>query len=55
MASNGIPFLSKLPGIGSLFGNKTRVRFAEIVENKGVPASAFTFEAPAGAEVLDLR
>lgn len=38
-----------------LFGNRTRVRFDEIVENKGVPASAFTLEAPAGAEVLDLR
>ena len=38
-----------------LFGNRTRVRFEEIVENQGVPASAFEFEAPEGAEVVDLR
>ena len=38
-----------------LFGNRTRVRFEGIVENEGVAASAFELEAPAGAEVLDLR
>lgn len=38
-----------------LFGNRTRVRLDGIVENQGVPASEFTFEAPAGAEVVDLR
>lgn len=38
-----------------LFGNRTRVRFDGIVENEGVAASAFELEAPAGAEVLDLR
>jgi outer membrane lipoprotein carrier protein len=38
-----------------LFGNKTRVRLDGIVENAGVAASAFELEAPAGAEVMDLR
>ena len=38
-----------------LFGNRTRVRFDGIVENEGVAASEFELEAPAGAEVLDLR
>ena len=38
-----------------LFGNRTRVRLEDIVENKGVAASVFTFEAPEGAEVVDLR
>jgi outer membrane lipoprotein carrier protein len=38
-----------------LFGNRTRVRFAEIVENAGVEPSAFELSAPAGAEVIDLR
>lgn len=38
-----------------LFGNRTRVRFDGIVENEGVAASVFELEAPAGAEVLDLR
>lgn len=38
-----------------LFGNRTRVRFDAIVENKGVDAAAFEIAAPAGAEVIDLR
>ncbi len=46
-----------------LFGNRTRVRFADIVENAGVqPAAfefaapaAFEFAAPAGTDVIDLR
>jgi outer membrane lipoprotein carrier protein len=38
-----------------LFGNRTTVRFAEIAENAGVPASTFDFAAPKGAEVIDLR
>ena len=38
-----------------LFGNRTRLRLSELRENSGVAAGAFDFEAPAGAEVVDLR
>jgi len=38
-----------------LFGNRTRVRFADIVENAGVEPAAFEFAAPAGTDVIDLR
>jgi outer membrane lipoprotein carrier protein len=38
-----------------LFGNRTRLRLSALRENAGVPESAFVFEAPAGAEVVDLR
>jgi outer membrane lipoprotein carrier protein len=38
-----------------LFGNRTRLRLSEMRENSGVKASEFEFEAPAGAEVVDLR
>lgn len=38
-----------------LFGNRTRVRFEQIAENRGVDPSAFQLEAPPGAEVIDLR
>jgi outer membrane lipoprotein carrier protein len=38
-----------------LFGNRTRLRLSEMRENSGVAASEFEFEAPAGAEVVDLR
>ena len=38
-----------------LFGNRTRLRLSELRENSGVAAGAFEFEAPAGAEVVDLR
>lgn len=38
-----------------LFGNKTRVRLEEAVENAGVPPSTFELAAPEGAEVVDLR
>lgn len=38
-----------------LFGNRTRLKLSELRENAGVPEGAFVFEAPAGAEVVDLR
>ena len=38
-----------------LFGNRTRVRFADVVENAGVSPSAFELATPPGAEVIDLR
>jgi outer membrane lipoprotein carrier protein len=38
-----------------LFGNKTRVRLEEAVENAGVAPGAFELAAPEGAEVVDLR
>ncbi|MEX2208791.1 MAG: outer membrane lipoprotein carrier protein LolA [Myxococcota bacterium] len=38
-----------------LFGNRTRLRLSELRENSGVAPSEFEFEAPAGAEVVDLR
>jgi outer membrane lipoprotein carrier protein len=38
-----------------LFGNKTRVRLENAVENKGVDASLFELKAPPGAETVDLR
>jgi outer membrane lipoprotein carrier protein len=38
-----------------LFGNRTRLRLTDLRENAGVQASEFVFEAPAGAEVVDLR
>jgi outer membrane lipoprotein carrier protein len=38
-----------------LFGNRTRLRLSGLRENSGVAADAFEFEAPAGAEVVDLR
>jgi outer membrane lipoprotein carrier protein len=41
--------------VQDLFGNRTSVRLDGIAENQGVAASVFTFEAPEGAEVVDLR
>ena len=38
-----------------LFGNRTRVRFDDVAENAGVPASSFDLATPPGAEVIDLR
>jgi outer membrane lipoprotein carrier protein len=38
-----------------LFGNRTRLRLSDMRENSGVKGSEFEFEAPAGAEVVDLR
>lgn len=38
-----------------LFGNRTRVRLDEAVENAGVSPGAFELAAPEGAEVVDLR
>jgi len=38
-----------------LFGNRTRVRFAEVAENVGAPEQRFTLEVPEGTEVIDLR
>jgi len=38
-----------------LFGNRTRLRLSDMRENSGVKASEFEFEAPDGAEVVDLR
>lgn len=37
------------------FGNRTRLRLEEVVENKGVPPAAFELAAPKDAEVIDLR
>jgi outer membrane lipoprotein-sorting protein len=38
-----------------LFGNRTRVRFAEVRENVGVPDGTFDLDVPEGTEVIDLR
>ena len=38
-----------------LFGNRTRLRLSDLRENSGVKESEFVFDAPAGAEVVDLR
>jgi outer membrane lipoprotein carrier protein len=38
-----------------LFGNRTRVRFAEVAENVGVGERRFALEVPEGTEVIDLR
>ncbi len=37
------------------FGNRTRLRFANIVENGGVDDAAFRLEVPADPAVIDLR
>ena len=38
-----------------LFGNRTRLRLSDMRENSGVAPGAFELDAPAGAEVVDLR
>lgn len=38
-----------------LFGNRTTVRFSDVHENRGVAASVFHFEPPAGTQVLELK
>jgi outer membrane lipoprotein carrier protein len=38
-----------------LFGNRTTVRFRELVENTGVPEATFQVEVPSGTDVIDLR
>jgi outer membrane lipoprotein carrier protein len=38
-----------------LFGNRTEVRFSDVHENRGVAASVFHFEPPAGTQVLELK
>lgn len=38
-----------------VFGNRTEVRFASVVENGGVEEAQFTIEVPADTEVIDLR
>jgi outer membrane lipoprotein carrier protein len=38
-----------------LFGNRTRLRLSDMRENAGLAGTEFEFEAPAGAEVVDLR
>jgi outer membrane lipoprotein carrier protein len=38
-----------------LFGNRTRVRFDDVEENRGVSESSFDLEVPEGVEVIDLR
>ena len=38
-----------------VFGNRTSVRFAKIIENAGVDDAAFEIQAPEGTEVIDLR
>jgi outer membrane lipoprotein carrier protein len=38
-----------------LFGNRTRVRFDDVQENRGLPDSSFELEVPEGVEVIDLR
>ena len=37
------------------FGNRTSLRFANVVENGGVDDAAFTLEVPADTAVIDLR
>jgi outer membrane lipoprotein carrier protein len=36
-----------------LFGNRTRIRFADLVTNADPPAKTFTLEIPEGVEVID--
>ena len=38
-----------------LFGNRTSLRFDEVVENGGVDDDAFELEVPDGTQVIDLR
>ncbi len=38
-----------------LFGNRTRLRLGGMQENSGVKSAEFVLDAPAGAEVVDLR
>jgi outer membrane lipoprotein carrier protein len=38
-----------------LFGNRTAVRFSEIVENDAVPDDAFSIDVPEGTDVIDVR
>jgi outer membrane lipoprotein carrier protein len=38
-----------------MLGNRTEVRFSNLVENKGVAEEHFTIEVPADTEVIDLR
>jgi outer membrane lipoprotein-sorting protein len=38
-----------------LFGNRTRVRFEQVVENGGIEEVAFTIAVPKDTEVIDLR
>ena len=41
--------------VKDLFGNVTRLRFEDIVENGGVEEAEFTIEVPEGTDVIDLR
>ena len=36
-------------------GNRTEIRFEDIVENGGIDAARFRVEVPAGTEIIDLR
>jgi outer membrane lipoprotein-sorting protein len=38
-----------------LFGNRTAVRFSEIVENEAVPDTTFSIDVPEGTDVIDVR
>ncbi|MFB3117740.1 MAG: outer membrane lipoprotein carrier protein LolA [Myxococcota bacterium] len=38
-----------------LFGNRTRVRFSAVAENKGVEEEVFSIRVPEDTEVIDLR
>lgn len=38
-----------------LFGNRTRIRFEDIVENAGIDDAEFTVVVPEGTEIIDLR
>ncbi len=38
-----------------ILGNRTEVRFSDLVENGGVADEHFTIEVPADTEVIDLR
>jgi outer membrane lipoprotein-sorting protein len=38
-----------------LFGNRTVLRFSELVENAGVEDAAFEIQVPKDTEVIDLR
>lgn len=38
-----------------LFGNRTELRFSEVVENEPLPEETFTLKVPEDTEIIDLR
>jgi outer membrane lipoprotein-sorting protein len=38
-----------------LLGNRTAIRFTDLVENGGVAEEVFTIQVPTDTEVIDLR